>query len=77
MTKLPEYCGYTLVSRDHEQVVCYRGPVAADFFTSDDLHGERHVISLCALHDSPAARRYAMAKGITRRSRKADLEVVA
>lgn len=70
---LPDECTFWL--RPGEQ--CGRAPIQGDYVDVDDVTGEKLITSNCARHDGPAARREAMARGITRRDRRPALEAVS
>ena len=66
MTPLPDSCTYWMDPTRQ----CGRQPIEADYFTADDVRGDQLVSSNCGMHDLAAARRYALAKGLERRTRR-------
>ena len=64
--KLGDQCQYWMTPTFQ----CGRVPVVVDYVEVDAVKGERLISSNCFTHDQAEARRYAMAKGWERRSRK-------
>lgn len=72
MKSLSTVCTYWQTEAEQ----CQRAPVSADYFEIDPIRGEKYIASLCARHDNPAARRFALARGYERRDRKPTLSIV-